>query len=155
MIFECNVFIGILIFIFVLCLNTVRVILCIHFLGTTREKRKKGRESSSGSDENDNHDKTTHVMPRSLHANIGQASHSPAEPVNISVFLHRHPNKLWRQRRSWNYSGWWLSWKWSASLCWVGYPAIDGKEKGVITKSLDPAQKLWFWKWCKPFEKKI
>ncbi|RVE55330.1 hypothetical protein evm_000228 [Chilo suppressalis] len=36
--------------------------------GTTREKRKKGRDSSSGeSDENDNHDKT-HVMPRSLHA---------------------------------------------------------------------------------------
>ncbi|CAH0405412.1 unnamed protein product [Chilo suppressalis] len=53
--------------------------------GTTREKRKKGRDSSSGgSDENDNNDKT-HVMPRSLHANIGQASHSPAEPVNISV----------------------------------------------------------------------
>ncbi|RVE53368.1 hypothetical protein evm_001938 [Chilo suppressalis] len=53
--------------------------------GTTREKRKKGRDSSSGgSDENDNHDKT-HVMPRSLHANIGQAAHSPAEPVNISV----------------------------------------------------------------------
>ncbi|RVE47170.1 hypothetical protein evm_008138 [Chilo suppressalis] len=47
-----------------------------------REKRKKG--SSGGSDENDNHDKT-HVMPRSLHANIGQTSHSPAEPVNISV----------------------------------------------------------------------
>ncbi|RVE53175.1 hypothetical protein evm_002272 [Chilo suppressalis] len=46
--------------------------------GTTREKRKKGLDSSSGgSDENDNHDKT-HVMPRSLHANIGQASHSPA-----------------------------------------------------------------------------
>lgn len=25
-------------------------------------------------------------MPRSLHANIGQASHSPAEPVNISDY---------------------------------------------------------------------
>lgn len=66
--------------------------MCIHFLGRTREKRKKCRESSSGSDENDNHDKTTHVMPRSLHANIGQASNSPAEPVNISVADYSSPS---------------------------------------------------------------
>ncbi|RVE45157.1 hypothetical protein evm_010180 [Chilo suppressalis] len=60
--------------------------------GTTREKRNKSRDSSSGgSDENDNHDKT-HVMPRSLHANIGQASHSPAEPVNISVADYSFPS---------------------------------------------------------------
>lgn len=65
--------------------------MCILFLGTTREKRKEGRESSSGSDENDNRDKT-HVMPRSLHANIGQASHSPAEPVNISVADYSSPS---------------------------------------------------------------
>jgi len=68
--------------------------LCILFLGTTREKRKKGRESSSGSDEkyeNDNRYKT-HVMPRSLHANIAQALHSPAEPVNISVADYSSPS---------------------------------------------------------------
>ncbi|GBP44582.1 52 kDa repressor of the inhibitor of the protein kinase [Eumeta japonica] len=58
---------------------------------TTREKGKKGLESSSGSDENDNHDKT-HVMPRSLHANIGQALHSPTEPVNISVADYSSPS---------------------------------------------------------------
>ncbi|RVE52696.1 hypothetical protein evm_002569 [Chilo suppressalis] len=59
---------------------------------TTSAKRKKGRDSSSGgSDENDNHDKT-HVMPRSFHANIGQASHSSAESVNIPVADYSSPS---------------------------------------------------------------
>lgn len=61
------------------------------FFRDNTRKKKKGRESSSGSDENDNRDKT-HVMPRSLHANIGQASHSPAEPVNISVADYSSPS---------------------------------------------------------------
>ncbi|RVE42563.1 hypothetical protein evm_012787 [Chilo suppressalis] len=112
--------------------------------GTTREKRKKGRDSSSrGSDENDNHDKT-HVMPRSLHANIGQASHSAAEPVNVSVADYSSPSTS-QQTYDVNVDPEIIvddGYHKNDLGRWVGYSAIDGKEKGVVTTSLDPAQKL-------------
>ncbi|RVE46122.1 hypothetical protein evm_009196 [Chilo suppressalis] len=113
--------------------------------GTTREKRKKGRDSSSGgSDENDNHDKT-HVMIRSLHANIGQTSHSQAEPVNISAADYSSPSTS-QQTYDVNVD--------PEIIVDDGYHENDQgrnvglatqlstEKKGVVTTSLDPAQKL-------------
>lgn len=70
-------------------------------------------------------------MPRSLHANIGQASHSPAEPVNISDYSSPSTSQ-----QTYDDLGRYVGLATQLST--------EKKKELLNVKSLDPAQKLRF-----------
>ncbi|KAG5861160.1 hypothetical protein JTB14_036501 [Gonioctena quinquepunctata] len=57
----------------------------LSFSGITTHKRKKIEDSSSGSDDNDNHDNIGVPQSSKGKGNTGQSSNSPAAPVNIAA----------------------------------------------------------------------
>ncbi|KAG5866696.1 hypothetical protein JTB14_019771 [Gonioctena quinquepunctata] len=60
--------------------------------GITTHKRKKGQDSSSGSDGNDNHDKIGVPQSAKVKGNTEQSSNSPAASVNIAAPDYSSPS---------------------------------------------------------------